>query len=285
MKTTLYLIAFTCIANLASAEQKIFSLTETHRGEYENGVYITGRPEFIFRFHFNPEDGKAILTDVTKLKTNEIVAMGSEFVLTASDSLPMLASPERMKEPLIILVGKSGSAITEVFMIGISYFEYVKVSSGKMYLASGKTQESISGKQNIKKIFQNGTDDATAKAKEFFERYVVLEKAFDPSQADLYSDEAKIQNIRTYPAGQKRNLTMPATEYKKLIRSAMPLAKARGDTSTYSDIKYILEGERVLITCSRFSELKKYSSPLSLLVGSDKDGKWLISEEISESQP
>ena len=45
------------------------------------------------------------------------------------------------------------------------------------------------------------------------------------------------------------------------------------------------EGERVRITCTRFSELKKYSSPLSLLVGPDKDGKWLIFEEISKSQP
>lgn len=65
----------------------------------------------------------------------------------------------------------------------------------------------------------------------------------------------------------------------------MPLAKARGDTSTYSDVKYTPEGERVRITCTRFSELKKYSSPLSLLVGPGKDETWLIFEEISESQP
>ena len=127
--------------------------------------------------------------------------------------------------------------------------------------------------------------DSTAKAKELFERYVALEHAFDSAVADLYSDDAKIQNTRTYPTGEKRTLTMPAPDYKKLIKGAMSLAKARGDTSTYSDIKYIAEGDRVRITCTRFSELKKYSSPLSLLVGADKDGKWLIFEEISESQP
>jgi hypothetical protein len=127
--------------------------------------------------------------------------------------------------------------------------------------------------------------DSTAKAKELFERYVALERAFDSAQADLYSDDAKIQNTRTYPGGQKRSVTFPPAEYKKLIRAAMPLAKARGDTSTYSDTKYTPEGDRIRITCVRFSDLKKYSSPLSLLVGPDKEGKWVIFEEISESQP
>ena len=127
--------------------------------------------------------------------------------------------------------------------------------------------------------------DSTGKARDFFERYVALGRAFDPATADLYSDEAKIQNTRTYPTGEKRTLTMPAPIYKKLISGAMPLAKVRGDTSTYSDIKYTAEGERIRITCTRFSELKKYSSPLSLLVGPNKNGKWLIFEEISESQP
>jgi hypothetical protein len=127
--------------------------------------------------------------------------------------------------------------------------------------------------------------DPTGKAKELFDRYVALERVFDCTQANLYSDVAKIQNTRTYPGGEKRTLTLPAAEYKNLIRIGMPLAKARGDTSTYSDIKYAPEGDRVRITSVRFSELKKYSRPLSMLVGPDKDGKWLIFEEISESQP
>lgn len=128
-------------------------------------------------------------------------------------------------------------------------------------------------------------DDANEVAKRLFERYVAMGRAFDPALADLYSDEAKIQNMRRYPTGNNRTRTIPAPEYKKLIKSLMPVAKARGDTSTYSDIKYAPEADRIRITCTRFSTLKKYSSPLSLLVGADKDGKWLISEEISESRP
>mgnify|MGYP001259438672 CR=1 FL=1 len=122
-------------------------------------------------------------------------------------------------------------------------------------------------------------------AKKFFDQYVALEAAFDPATADLYSDDAKIQNTRIYPDGRKRTLTMPAPAYKTLIKQVMPSAKLRGDTNKYSDIKITQEGDKFRVTATRFSNLKKYSSPLSLLIGRDKNDVWLIYEELSESQP
>lgn len=122
-------------------------------------------------------------------------------------------------------------------------------------------------------------------AKQLFEQYVALGHAYDSTVADLYSDDAVIKNKRTYPTGEVRELTMPAGNYKTLMRQAMPLAKARGDRSTYSDVKYTAEGSRVRIEATRFSELKKYTSPISLLVGPSATGTWLIYEEISESRP
>jgi hypothetical protein len=65
----------------------------------------------------------------------------------------------------------------------------------------------------------------------------------------------------------------------------MPLAKARGDTNEYKDIKYMQEGNNVRITVTRHSNLKNYDSPLSLLVGKTAAGSWKILEEISESRP
>jgi hypothetical protein len=129
--------------------------------------------------------------------------------------------------------------------------------------------------------------DATPieKAQKLFKRYTDFERTFDPAIGDLYSDDAIIRNKRTYPDGSTRVLTMPAPDYKQLIRQAMPMAKTRGDVNTYSDVKYVEEGKRVRITATRFSDLKKYSSPLSLLVGASADGKWLIYEELSESKP
>ena len=128
-------------------------------------------------------------------------------------------------------------------------------------------------------------EDPVTAAATLFEAYVRLEHAFDPALADLYADTAVIRNRRIYPTGQERVLEIPAATYKELIRSALPLAEARGDRSTYSDTGYAVEGSNVRITTTRFSELKQYSSPLSLLVGPAPDGRWLILEELSESRP
>jgi hypothetical protein len=127
--------------------------------------------------------------------------------------------------------------------------------------------------------------DARAKAEQVWNRYVALEAAFDPAVADLYADTAVIRNKRTYPTGQVRELTVPAAQYKTLIRAAMPLAKARNDLNRYSGCTYAAEGVRVRIACARFSVVKNYTSPISLLVGPGPTGGWLIFEEISESQP
>jgi len=62
-------------------------------------------------------------------------------------------------------------------------------------------------------------------------------------------------------------------------------AKAAGDFSNYSRITYSIEGETVRINSTRFGVLKKYSSPMSILVGACNGGDWAILEELSESQP
>ena len=126
---------------------------------------------------------------------------------------------------------------------------------------------------------------AVDKAKALFNRYVALEHAFDAAVADLYADDAVIKNKRTYPTGQVRDVTFPAPQYKALLRQAMPLAKQVGDKSTYSDCRYSAEAERIRVNCTRYSERKNYSSPISLLVGPAPKNEWLIFEELSESQP
>lgn len=122
-------------------------------------------------------------------------------------------------------------------------------------------------------------------AEEIFSQYRSLESSFDPRAADLYCDSALIRNVRTYPNGQQRALEFPAPKYKELIRAAMPLAKAQGDSSTYSDITFTPEGKGVRIHATRYSVLKQYSSPISLLVGACDGGRWAILEELSQSQP
>lgn len=125
--------------------------------------------------------------------------------------------------------------------------------------------------------------DPIAIARAFFERYVRLEHAFDPAQADLYADDAKILNKRIYPNGKEASIPIAALRYKNLIRTGMADAKAKGDISNYTNETYTLEGNMVRIKATRYSVLKKYSAPISQLVGPDANGVWVIHEEISES--
>ena len=131
----------------------------------------------------------------------------------------------------------------------------------------------------------SGEAQALAAAKQLFERFVALADAFDERYVDLYADTAVIRNRRVYPTGQTRTMTVSGSDYKAMIRKVMLFAKLRGDRSTYSDVSYVVEGRRVRIVATRFSELKRYSSAYELVVAPSASGEWLIVEEHSESRP
>ena len=124
-----------------------------------------------------------------------------------------------------------------------------------------------------------------AKARAVFDDYVRLGEAFDPALADLYADTAKISNRRVFPDGTTREMAMPATSYKPLLRRVMPVAKEQNDVSRYSDVRYTVEGDNVRIHATRHSVMKDYSAPHTLLVGPDTDGTWRVLEESGESRP
>lgn len=124
-----------------------------------------------------------------------------------------------------------------------------------------------------------------AKARAVFDEYVRLGEAFDPALAELYADTAKISNRRIFPDGTSREMAMPAPSYKVLLRQVMPTAKERNDVSRYSDVRYAVEGENVRISATRYSVMKDYSAPHTLLVGPDADGTWRVLEESGESRP
>jgi hypothetical protein len=129
------------------------------------------------------------------------------------------------------------------------------------------------------------TNSPEGRARTFFARFVEISHAFDPALTDLYADEGRIVSVRKYPDGTERKFEMKGAEYKSLIREAMPTAKARGDISTFTDVSYQRDGTRVRIRATRYSALKQYSSPYSLLVGPDASGQWLIYEERSSTRP
>jgi hypothetical protein len=121
-------------------------------------------------------------------------------------------------------------------------------------------------------------------AEKLFASYQSREATFDPAAADLYCDNALIRHTRRSSDGQSRVMEIPVADYKSMIRAEMPIARAKGDYSTYSNVSYASEEGKTRITATRFSMMKKYSSPISLLVGPCASGTIGIIEEISESQ-
>lgn len=122
-------------------------------------------------------------------------------------------------------------------------------------------------------------------AEELFKLYVTRSNGFDERVADLYADEAKIKNLRRYPNGHTQKISFTGKEWKELIRRAMPLAKERGDTDKFSEVSFKNTEDGVRIKATRYSDLKKYSSPMRWLVRENEDGEWLIYTEKSESRP
>jgi hypothetical protein len=136
--------------------------------------------------------------------------------------------------------------------------------------------------------FANGpapADPDLAKARAFFQRYVALEQAFDPSLADLYADDALIRASQLLPNGRTKTMPIPASHYKKLIRQAMQIARERDDKRIYTEVRYAKEPRGVRVRAKRFFVLEETQYPFAALLGPWRDGEWRILEEFTLSQP
>jgi len=122
-------------------------------------------------------------------------------------------------------------------------------------------------------------------ATQCFQQYVKLGNEFNADLADLYSPKAMIKNTRIYPDGTEKISRLPAEEYKTLIRNSVMLAKERKDLNEFTGTQYSLEKNRVSIKTKRYSVLKKYTSPLILLIGIEANERCIIFEELSVSKP
>jgi hypothetical protein len=127
-------------------------------------------------------------------------------------------------------------------------------------------------------------DPAVVEAQKLFKQYVDSEHNYDPSQAELYAPNANIKDVRVYSDGQSKTLSWTGDNYKQIVKAQLPVAKARGEQNTYSQVNYIREGNNVRIKCVRASVQKKFSAPMEIVVA--PVGKvWKIVEENCQSQP
>ena len=123
-------------------------------------------------------------------------------------------------------------------------------------------------------------------AKEFFRDYVELGENFDTSIANLYLDSAIIRNLRRYPNGSEKSMQLTGAQWKALITKVMPVAKARGDKSTFSRIIISIDGKQAKIKANRYSNIKCYTDTgYFMIIERQPDSKYKIVEEYMESQP
>ena len=120
----------------------------------------------------------------------------------------------------------------------------------------------------------------------FFENYQKLSKEFNPEVISLYSDEAKISSLREYPSGQTREISMTGKEFKELLKKVLPLAKARGDISHFSEIQISIESNTARISAHRYSQLKDYTDESYYMVIKEiEDQKLMIIKEHTGTRP
>jgi endonuclease YncB( thermonuclease family)/ketosteroid isomerase-like protein len=127
--------------------------------------------------------------------------------------------------------------------------------------------------------------DEVSEARAMFNEYISRSDRFDARVADLYSDDAAVRSTRIMPDGQKPVLSFTGTQWKALIRQAMPLAQQRGDRNTFQDVSAALNGKDVTVTAQRYSHLKAYTSPFAQTWSKDQTGAWKIKEEVTETRP
>ncbi len=125
-----------------------------------------------------------------------------------------------------------------------------------------------------------------AEGRKFFDGYMQLNDAFDPAVADLYTDASKVKALRRYPGGMDRVIEIAGAQWRSLLVSSMPLAKAKGDLSRFTNIRAEAEGDRVRVTADRYSVLKCYTDKnYYMLVAKDPTGRLYVAEEYFENQP
>lgn len=121
---------------------------------------------------------------------------------------------------------------------------------------------------------------------EFFKNYMKLGENFDSKVAELYDDSAKIHAYRVYPHGLERSMEFTGAQWKQLVQKAMPLAKAKNDKSTFSEISISTVENGYRIKANRYSERKCYiDTGYYMILKRENSGELAIYEEYMETKP
>lgn len=126
--------------------------------------------------------------------------------------------------------------------------------------------------------------DLTA-ARSFFDRYVELERGFEPARFDLFAPDALITRVQTDSQGQPETLELTLEEHRKQALQALKQAQASADTYSYSDVAVEpREDGSVRISARRVSDLSRKAAPFELLLKPAAD-TWQVVELQAREVP
>ena len=117
--------------------------TETHRGEYENGIFHPGKPEFRIRYIIDEENRKITRTEVIRLRNKELQEDNTVYTITNYVPNSLLKKGQK----IINAVGIPGIAATELIEIGDKFFYYTKAIEGVVYMSYGNVKKYTFSKQ------------------------------------------------------------------------------------------------------------------------------------------
>jgi hypothetical protein len=76
----LSLLLLASYSQAVASDKQVLIATETARGEWEHGIFTPGKPEFSFRLEVDQENGKADLTEITRLKNGTVMDQPVSFI-------------------------------------------------------------------------------------------------------------------------------------------------------------------------------------------------------------
>lgn len=116
-----------------------------------------------------------------------------------------------------------------------------------------------------------------AEAEAFFKRMQAWNTSFDSRYPELYSPEAKITGLRYR---DDNDLTVTGAQWQQILSFTAAKAKKRNDSSTFSNMRYIPQGERMKITADRYMTRKcNTDKTYYMVLGRQANGQLLIEEE------
>jgi hypothetical protein len=147
---------------------------------------------------------------------------------------------------------------------------------------STKSSLPYSSKSNPNKAAISSIDNP----EEFFKQYIELSDNFDLAVGSLYSANAKVHSYRIYPHGLERGMELTGAQWQQLLIKAMPLAKAKNDKSSFTNVAVSEQGKSYKIKADRYSLIKCYQdSGYYMIIAPRSGGGFHIIEEYMQTQP